>query len=336
MPSFGEQLRRERERCNTTIEEIASTTKIRRGYLEALERNKFDGLPGGAFGKFYIRAYAEVLGFDPQPLIDEYDRERYFRNRPDPAEARRREVPQAVRPRRRPRAWLQNQTDVQQETPPRAQPPEPPQQPHPIARQEDLPAVAPEPQAHEAGTKTGNRLRVRIMVWLALGTLAVGAWVVFSSFGNGAEERESVSDLKLVESAELPTPLPETLEIPVETAAAARPTSTPSRLSVADLGLGQRVVDRRLEGRSERFEEGRVAWFSTRVLGGKPGDSIRHVWLREGRPVESIPLELGGPHWRTHSHKTLWGIGRWSVEVRDSEDRVLATATFDCVPAGSS
>ena len=68
----------------------------------------------------------------------------------------------------------------------------------------------------------------------------------------------------------------------------------------------------------------------------KKKDALERAPHREGRPVESIPLELGGPHWRTHSHKTLWGIGRWSVEVRDSEDRVLATATFDCVPAGSN
>lgn len=324
MPSFGEKLRRERESRNTTIEEIASTTKIQRGYLEALERNKFDGLPGGAFGKFYIRAYAEVLGFDPRPLIADYDRERYRRNRPDPARSRRLEAPKAVRQKRRPRAWLQDQADVPHEPPPRARPQEPPEVPQPA------PAIVPEPQANETGKKTGVRFRTAAL--LMLGILAAGAWIYFMYSGSRAEEDESV--LTPVESSELPTPSPETSEIQVETALPGA-TSTPSRLSVVDAGLGRRVVDRRLEERSKRFEEGSVAWFSTRVLGGEPGDSIRHVWLREGKLVESILLELGGSHWRTHSHKTLWGTGQWTVEVRDPEDRVLTTAIFDCVPAGS-
>jgi hypothetical protein len=48
--------------------------------------------------------------------------------------------------------------------------------------------------------------------------------------------------------------------------------------------------------------------------------------------VQSIDLVIGGSHWRTQSNKTLWGVGSWTVEVRDREDRVLATAAFNCVP----
>ena len=72
-PSFGEKLKQERERRNTSIEEIAERTKIALHFLQALESDNFDALPGRAFGKFYIRAYAEVLDFDPDPLIVEYD-----------------------------------------------------------------------------------------------------------------------------------------------------------------------------------------------------------------------------------------------------------------------
>src|SRR5262245_38662231 len=83
MQSFGERLRHERETRNTTIEEIATATGIHRGFLEALETNDFQSLPGRAFGKFYLRAYAEILDFDPEPLIVHYDRER----RREPPEA---------------------------------------------------------------------------------------------------------------------------------------------------------------------------------------------------------------------------------------------------------
>jgi hypothetical protein len=106
-------------------------------------------------------------------------------------------------------------------------------------------------------------------------------------------------------------------------------------LSVSEFGVGRQVVNHRLEGRSERFEEGSVVWFSTRVLGGGRGEQIRHVWFRNGKAVQSIELPLGGPHWRTHSSKTLWGTGDWRVEARDAANRVLATAKFSCAPAGS-
>lgn len=339
MPSFGEQLRRERERRNTSIDEIASTTKIGRGYLEALERNKFDGLPGSAFGKFYIRAYAEVLGFDPQPLIAEYDRERMRRNRPDPAEAPPRPA-KAARPRRRPRAWLQEKTDTPPQTvpdpvpvepppePPRletAEPPEP-QPPAPEIR-EDPPILAGEPPREPTERPSG--LRFRNVALLAAGILSAGAWIYFAN-----PEQALAPESVPVDPVLLPAPPPEPVEAPQETAPSV-PTSTPSRMSVADFGLGRGIQERRLVGRSERFEEGEVAWFSTRVLGGQAGEPIRHVWRRKGAVVESIPLELGGPHWRTHSRKTLWGVGRWTVEVLDRENRVLATAGFDCLPAGS-
>jgi hypothetical protein len=79
-PSFGEKLKHERECRNTSIEEIAEQTKIALRFLQALEKDDFDELPGRAFGKFYIRAYAEVLKFDPEPLIVEYDREQAAAN----------------------------------------------------------------------------------------------------------------------------------------------------------------------------------------------------------------------------------------------------------------
>ena len=45
--------------------------------------------------------------------------------------------------------------------------------------------------------------------------------------------------------------------------------------------------------------------------------------------VQTIELELGGSHWRTHSRKTLWHTGHWSVEVQDAAGRVLARSEFD-------
>jgi cytoskeleton protein RodZ len=69
----GESLRQEREARGKTIEEMAEATGIRLPFLTALEQEAFDSLPGRGFGKLYIRAYAEVLGFDPRPVIEAFD-----------------------------------------------------------------------------------------------------------------------------------------------------------------------------------------------------------------------------------------------------------------------
>ena len=138
---------------------------------------------------------------------------------------------------------------------------------------------------------------------------------------------ESTRERRPVHAAEPPTALRPSKSVAVET-------SGPGHLTVPEFGVGRRIVERRLEGRDERFAEGDVVWFSTRVLGGQPGEPIRHVWLHEGKALQSIELGLGGPDWRTQSSKTLRHVGQWGVEARDKEGRVLARATFTCEPAG--
>src|SRR5262247_1450941 len=84
MESTGIRLREERETRGMSLDQIAEATGVGLPYLEAMEAGNFEALPGRAFGKLYIRAYAEVLAFDPQPLIDLYDRERRHGGPPDP------------------------------------------------------------------------------------------------------------------------------------------------------------------------------------------------------------------------------------------------------------
>ena len=62
----GGRLRAAREARNLELRDIASTTKISIGALEALEQNDFDSLPGGIFTRAFIRAYASEVGLDPE------------------------------------------------------------------------------------------------------------------------------------------------------------------------------------------------------------------------------------------------------------------------------
>lgn len=72
MGVFGDRLRREREMRGITLDEIAESTKISRRHLEALERDRFDNLPGGVFNKGFVRAYARFLGIDEEQAVADY------------------------------------------------------------------------------------------------------------------------------------------------------------------------------------------------------------------------------------------------------------------------
>ena len=72
MSSFGEEIRRERELREITLREIAESTKISLRYLDALEQNDFEHLPGGVFNKGFVRAFAEHIGVDPEAMVNAY------------------------------------------------------------------------------------------------------------------------------------------------------------------------------------------------------------------------------------------------------------------------
>jgi transcriptional regulator with XRE-family HTH domain len=79
--SFGARLRYERERRQIALRSIAEGTKISASLLEGLERDDVSRWPSGIFRKSFVRAYAEAIGLDPDPVVREFV-ERY----PDPLE----------------------------------------------------------------------------------------------------------------------------------------------------------------------------------------------------------------------------------------------------------
>jgi cytoskeletal protein RodZ len=72
MPSFGENLRRERELRGIALREIADSTKISIRFLQALEQDRFDILPGGIFQRAFVRQYARHVGLDAERLVAEF------------------------------------------------------------------------------------------------------------------------------------------------------------------------------------------------------------------------------------------------------------------------
>jgi cytoskeletal protein RodZ len=62
-------LPRFRKRAGISLDQIAQSTKIGSRFLEAIERERFDQLPGGIFTTSYLRQYALAIGYDEDALV---------------------------------------------------------------------------------------------------------------------------------------------------------------------------------------------------------------------------------------------------------------------------
>ena len=69
---FGEHLKREREMRGVSLDEICAATRISTRFLEALESEEWDQLPGGVFNRGFVRAVARFLGLDEDGFVAEY------------------------------------------------------------------------------------------------------------------------------------------------------------------------------------------------------------------------------------------------------------------------
>ena len=72
MASFGERLRHEREMRGVSLREIADATKISFRFLQALEEDRMDVLPGGLFPRAFVRQYASFLGLNAGELASDF------------------------------------------------------------------------------------------------------------------------------------------------------------------------------------------------------------------------------------------------------------------------
>lgn len=75
MSGIGEQLRKAREAKGLSISDIEKATKIQSRYLEAIENNDFDKLPGDFYVRAFIRQYAQIVGLNGKELLSQYQGE---------------------------------------------------------------------------------------------------------------------------------------------------------------------------------------------------------------------------------------------------------------------
>ena len=72
--TIGEQLRLAREERGVPLREVSDQTRISIHYLEAIETNDFNRLPGGIFNRSFVKAYARYVGVDEKEAVEAYTR----------------------------------------------------------------------------------------------------------------------------------------------------------------------------------------------------------------------------------------------------------------------
>lgn len=72
----GNKLREARTRRRLSMQDVETATKIRARYLQALENEEWDLLPGDTYARAFIRTYGSFLGLDGDRLAEEQRQER--------------------------------------------------------------------------------------------------------------------------------------------------------------------------------------------------------------------------------------------------------------------
>lgn len=72
MAGEGVILRKAREEKGWSYRDVEAGTKIRVRYLEAMENEEYDILPGPTYTKGFLRNYSRFLGLNPEEIVEYY------------------------------------------------------------------------------------------------------------------------------------------------------------------------------------------------------------------------------------------------------------------------
>jgi transcriptional regulator with XRE-family HTH domain len=71
----GKKLHEARTRRKLSLQQVEESTKIRARYLQAIENEDWDQLPGDTYARAFIRTYGALLGLDGDRLAEEQRRQ---------------------------------------------------------------------------------------------------------------------------------------------------------------------------------------------------------------------------------------------------------------------
>lgn len=73
MASLGQELKKAREERGVTLHDIAGSTHIGVRFLQAIENDNYDILPGGVFNRAFVRKFAKHVGMDEEQAVRMYE-----------------------------------------------------------------------------------------------------------------------------------------------------------------------------------------------------------------------------------------------------------------------
>jgi len=93
--TIGQKLEAARREKGVTVSEAGQATKILSKFIEAMEADDFGALSAPVYAKGFIRMYAQYLGLDAAPLVDEYVSQLSPRSKPQLGEEVRQKLAQS-------------------------------------------------------------------------------------------------------------------------------------------------------------------------------------------------------------------------------------------------
>jgi cytoskeleton protein RodZ len=70
---IGASLTAAREAQGLVLADAERLTRLRAGYLRALEEDRFEALPGRTYARAFLRSYADALSLDADRFVAEFD-----------------------------------------------------------------------------------------------------------------------------------------------------------------------------------------------------------------------------------------------------------------------
>lgn len=74
MSVFGNILKEKRKKMGYSIQDISEITTIQQRYIQALEDDNFENIPGEYYVRAFLKQYATILKMDSQKLIKKYEK----------------------------------------------------------------------------------------------------------------------------------------------------------------------------------------------------------------------------------------------------------------------
>jgi len=355
MQTIGNYLKSGREARNIRLSEVAHSTKISKWYLDCLEKDEFDKIPGGPYIKGYIASYASFIGIEEDEILKRYDSLQL--NSADENEVQ--EHLSQVKKRQKligfsfskknllilsmavlillafgiNHFFFQNQThtaaQLQTAQDSKLQP-----APASKIKQDETRLVPNENSVQSAVLKDSTKNdESRPAHQDAAETESLALLPSEQGSEKNNIKRPALTDAKNT----LPQDAPRAADLYSGSAPGYQPPDARSpaanNMRIIRAVATSDVINKNPAGLSDSFPwSTEKVYIWTMIECDRPPSSIRHTYYFEGEKVNDVELKIKSPQWRTWSYKTLLEkryIGQWKVDITSDTGELLQSVFFE-------